>query len=211
MPRPTSRSSARSRAKGMQRRGRKMASPADAKLPNASGKENAEGANVDKIRDILFGSQMRDYEKRFMRLEDTVTKAIETLRDDMTKRFDTLSNYMKEEADSLSQRVKAEKSERSESAKEIAREIKDGAKVIEKKLSQLEEQMSDGPGELRSKILETSKSTSAEIDKLRRDTTAALNREVDVLRDEKTDRAGLADLFNEFSLRLKNKFELPEE
>ena len=188
-----------------------MASPADAKLPSTSGKENAEGANVDKIRDILFGSQMRDYEKRFMRLEDTVTKALDTLREDMTKRFDTLSNYMKEEVDSLSQRVKAEKSERSESAKEISREIKDGAKLIEKKLSQLEESMSDGHGELRSKMLEHSKAVSAEIDKLRRDTTSALNREVEVLRDEKTDRAGLADLFNEFSLRLINKFELPEE
>jgi DNA repair exonuclease SbcCD ATPase subunit len=188
-----------------------MASPADAKLPNTSGKENAEGANVDKIRDILFGSQMRDYEKRFIRLEDTVTKAIETLREDMTKRFDTLSNYMKEEVDSLSQRVKAEKSERSDGVKEISREIKDSAKIIEKKLSQLEEQMSDGHGELRSKMLEHSKSMAAEIDKLRRDTTAALNREIDVLRDEKTDRAGLADLFSEFSLRLKNKFELPEE
>lgn len=188
-----------------------MASPADAKLPNSSSKENAEGANVDKIRDILFGSQMRDYEKRFSRLEDTVTKAVETLREDMTKRLDTLSNYMKEEVDSLSQRLKAEKSERTEGAKEISREIKDSAKIIEKKLSQLEEQMSDGHSELRTKLLEHSKSVSAEIDKLRRDTAAALNREVEVLRDEKTDRAGLADLFNEFSLRLKNKFELPEE
>ncbi len=60
-----------------------MASPG--KVPNASNnKENPEGANVDKIRDILFGSQMRDYEKRFVRLEDTVTKALETLREDMT-------------------------------------------------------------------------------------------------------------------------------
>ena len=48
------------------------------KSHNSSGKESAEGANVDKIRDILFGSQMRDYEKRFSRLEDNVTKAIET-------------------------------------------------------------------------------------------------------------------------------------
>src|SRR5271156_6831055 len=130
MPRPTSRRSARSRAKGMQRRGRKMASPADAKLPNTAGKENAEGANVDKIRDILFGSQMRDYEKRFMRLEDTVTKALDTLREDMTKRLDTLGSFIRQEVDSLSQRVKAEKAERSETAKEISREIKDGAKLI---------------------------------------------------------------------------------
>jgi DNA repair exonuclease SbcCD ATPase subunit len=188
-----------------------MASPADAKDPNATGKDNAEGANVEKIRDILFGSQMRDYEKRFVRLEDTVTKALETLREDMTKRLDTLSSYMKEEVDSLGQRIKAEKSERSEVVKEISREIKDGSKIVEKKLSQLEEQISDEHTELRAKMLEHSKSVSAEIDKLRRDTTAALTREVEALRDEKTDREGLADLFSEFSLRLKNKFELPEE
>src|ERR1700689_4105642 len=181
MPQKASRTSRRQGIKSPKRRGRKMASAA--KDPNPSNKEAPEGANVDKIRDILFGSQMRDYEKRFVR----------------------------QEVDSLSTRVKSEKSERSEGLKEISREIKDGTKIIEKKLSQLEEQMSDGQSELRAKLLEHSKSVSAEIDKLRRDTTAALNREVDVLRDEKTDRASLADLFNEFSLRLKNKFELPEE
>jgi DNA repair exonuclease SbcCD ATPase subunit len=188
-----------------------MASPADAKVPDTSGKENTEGANVDKIRDILFGSQMRDYEKRFSRLEDTVTKSLDTLREDMTKRLDTLGNFMKEEVDSMSQRLKAEKSERAEGEKEIAREIKDGVKMLEKRLGQLEEHLTDSQSDLRGKMLEHSKSVSAEIDKLRRDTSAALNREVESLRDEKTDRAGLADLFNEFSLRLKNKFELPEE
>src|SRR6202000_2184865 len=71
-PPPNPRETAKSkRVIEIQRRGRGMASPAHAKIPN-SGKENAEGANVDKIRDILFGTQMRDYEKRFVRLEETV-------------------------------------------------------------------------------------------------------------------------------------------
>jgi len=188
-----------------------MASPADAKVPNSSGKENAEGANVDKIRDILFGSQMRDYEKRFTRLEDTVTKAVETLREDMTKRLDTLSNYIKEETDSLGQRIKTEKSERSEGLKELARELKDAAKMIEKKLGQLEEQTSDAQSDLRAKLLEHSKSFSNEIDKLRRDSSASLDREVESLRNDKTDRAALADIFAEFSLRLKDDLELPEK
>ena len=187
-----------------------MASPADAKIPN-SGKENAEGANVDKIRDILFGTQMRDYEKRFVRLEETVLKQMDTLRDDMTKRLDTLSNFVQQEVDSLSQRIKTEKGERVETTKEFTREVKDAHKGFEKKLGQIEEAMADGSSEIRAKFLEHSKSVSSEIDKLRRDGTAALSREVETLRDEKTDRAGLADLFAEFSLRLKNKFELPEE
>ena len=188
-----------------------MASPAEAKIPNASGKEGAEGANVDKIRDILFGSQMRDYEKRFTRLEDNVTKAVENLREDMAKRLDTLSGFVQQEVDSLSQRLKTEKGERTDGFKEISRELKDAAKGLEKKLGQLEESFADGQSELRSKILEHSKAVMNEIDKLRRETAAALDSEVEVLRNEKTDRAALADLFAEFSLRLKNDLELPEK
>src|SRR6202043_4280464 len=120
MPQKASRTSRRQGIKSPKKRGRKMASAA--KDPNPSNKEAPEGANVDKIRDILFGSQMRDYEKRFVRLEETVTKAIETLREDMTKRLDPLGNYIKEETDSLGQRIKTEKSERAEGLKELTRE-----------------------------------------------------------------------------------------
>src|SRR6202162_5426794 len=104
MLRTIRRKSPRQGIKSRKRRGRKMASPAEAKIPNTSGKEGGEGANVDKIRDILFGSQMRDYEKRFIRLEDNVTKAIEGLREDMTKRLDNLRAFVRQEVDSLSTR-----------------------------------------------------------------------------------------------------------
>src|SRR5271155_1475847 len=211
MSRSIARRSPRHRLKSVKRRGRNMASPAEAKIPNQSGKEGAEGANVDKIRDILFGSQMRDYEKRFSRLEDNVTKAVENLREDMAKRFDTLSGFVQQEVDSLSQRLKSEKAERSEGLKDISRELKDAAKGLEKKIGQLEESFADGQSELRGKILEHSKAVMNEIDKLRREAAAALDSEVETLRSEKTDRAALADLFAEFSLRLKNDLELPEK
>jgi hypothetical protein len=187
-----------------------MASPAQAK-PGSSATEKNEGANVDKIRDILFGSQMRDYEKRFSRLEESVNKSLDTLRDDITKRLDTLGAFVQQEVESLSQRIKSEKSERAEGVKDLSRELKDAAKVLEKKLSQLDEQLSDGQSELRAKILEHAKAIAGEIEKMRRDAAASLDREVQGLRHDKTDRASLADLFSEFSLRLKNNFELPEE
>jgi len=185
-----------------------MASPGEARLPNSADKE---GANVDKIRDILFGSQMRDYEKRFARLEENLNKALDTLRDDLTKRIETLSGFVQKEVDSLSQRIKTEKSERGEEAKEIARELKDAAKALEKKITGLDAQLSDSQSELRSKILEHSKNFASEIERLRREAEAALGREVESLRRDKTDRAALADLLAEFSLRLKDSFNLPNE
>ena len=65
--------------------------------------------------------------------------------------------------------------------------------------------------ELRAKLLEHSKAISGEIEKLRRESASALDREVETLRHEKTDREALADLLAEFSLRLKNDLELPEK
>jgi hypothetical protein len=45
--------------------------PLQSRLPADSG-----AGNIDKIRDILFGSNMRDYEQRFARLEEALKKGI---------------------------------------------------------------------------------------------------------------------------------------
>ncbi len=184
---------------------------ADHEEKNATNGEVREGANVDKIRDILFGSNMREYEKRFARLEERLTKSSDALRDDLKKRFDTLESYVREEMESNNQRLKAEKAERSEGLKELTRETRDSAKSLEKKLSQLEEQLSSTQVDLRARILEQSKTLSNQIQKAKDELETALDREAETLRTDKTDRAMLADLFTELSLRLKDELELPEK
>jgi gas vesicle protein len=173
--------------------------------------EVREGANVDKIRDILFGAQMRDYDKRFARLEDRLIKDAEALREEMRKRLDALESFVKQEAEALGQRLKTEKTERGEAVKDLGRELRDTAKGIEKKIAQLDDDFNAGQGELRAKILEQFKSLSTEIKESHRALSTALNQEAQTLRGELTDRVALADLFSEVSLRLKKEFELPEK
>ena len=72
------------------KKGVRTAMSADPEEKNAANGELREGANVDKIRDILFGSNMREYEKRFARLEERLTKSSDALREDLKKRFDSL-------------------------------------------------------------------------------------------------------------------------
>jgi DNA repair exonuclease SbcCD ATPase subunit len=168
-----------------------------------------EGANVDKIRDILFGSQMRDYDKRFVRLEERLAKAADALRDDLKKRFDSLESFVQGEVESLHQRLKAEKSERVDSLKELTRETRDSSKTLESRLSQLDEHLTSAQGDLRTRILDQSKTLSSEIRKAHTEMETALEREAETLRNEKTDRAALADLLTEMALRLKDELELP--
>ena len=191
------------------KKGVRKAMPSDHEEKNAVNGEMKEGANVDKIRDILFGSNMREYEKRFARLEERLTKSSDALRDDLKKRFDTLESYVREEMDSNNTRLKAEKTERSENIKELTRETRDSTKSLEKKLSLLEEQLTSAQTDLRTRILDQSKSLSNQIQKMKDELEAALETEAETLRNDKTDRAQLADLFAELSLRLKDELELP--
>lgn len=172
--------------------------------------ENREAANVDKIRDIIFGSQMRDYEKRFARLEERLTADALALREDTKKRFDTLEAFVQKEVDSLSQRLKGEKSERAEALKELTRELRDTAKTIDKRLSQLDDQLAKEAAALRSQLLEQSKQLAAEAEAKHRALSSVLDREAQSLRTDKADREALADLFTEMAMRMRNELRLPE-
>jgi len=212
MARPARRRSAVSKlGKTRKKRGRKMASPAKSHSNNNPEVEAHEGANVDKIRDILFGSQMRDYDKRFGRLEDRLIKDAESLREEMKKRFETLEAFVQKELESLGLRLKTEKSERAESVKELGVQLRDSSKAFDKRLGSLDDQLSGDTAELRARILEQSKALTSEIAEKSREVKRLLDTEVETLRTDKADREGLGDLFTEFGLRLKNEFNLPEK
>jgi DNA anti-recombination protein RmuC len=179
-------------------------------MPQPSGDADLSGAgNIDKIRDILFGVQMRDYEKRFSRLEERLIKESNDLRDDTKKRFDALEQYLKQELESLNLLVTAEQNTRGEAVEALAQGIKDTARNFEKKTAQMDEQTTRSQRELRQQILDQSKSLNDEIRMKYEELTAALQREASELRTDKTDRASLAALFTEVALRLNNDFKIP--
>lgn len=184
--------------------GKRPAAPAA-----AAGAEAAGPGNLEKIRDILFGAQVHDFEKRFARLEERLLKETSDARAETKKRFDALEAFIKKEVESLSDRVKTEQAERTESGKEILRELHEAARGLEKKLAQLDDVTTRSQRELRQQILDQSKALTEEIRTRVRESAAALSKELKELRAEKTDRAALAGLFTDAAMRLSNDFKQP--
>src|SRR5579863_8550038 len=81
---------------------------------NGDAESNGGVENLDKVRDILFGSQIRDNERRFSRLEERVAKETADLREESRKRLESLDGYVRKELQSLLERVKGEQSQRAE-------------------------------------------------------------------------------------------------
>lgn len=169
----------------------------------------AEGGNVDKIREILFGGQMRDYEKRFAHLEERLVKESGELREDTKRLLEALETFVKKEFEALGYRLQAEQKGRDESVQGVSRELRDTARTLEARLAQFDEQTTQAQRDLRQQLLDQSKSLSEEIRRKYDEASAVIERKVADLNHEKTDRASLSALFTEVALRLNNEFKIP--
>lgn len=185
----------------------KTASPdaeARSMLPDEAGV-----GNLDKVRDILFGGQMRDYDRRFAKLEERLARDTAELKEDVKKRLAALEEFIKNEADTLATRIKAEHDERTDATKDLSRELHDVSKAFEKKTGQLDDQIARVQRELRQQVLDLNKHLTDEIQHKADEVLARLAQESHELRVDKADRATLAALLTEVAMRLTNELTIP--
>lgn len=185
---------------------------AEASTPNTVSNDdamNAESGNVDKIREILFGGQMRDYDKRFNRLEERLLKESAELREDSRRRVEALETFVNKEFAALVNRLQAEQQSREGSIQTMSRELNEAIRSLDAKLTQFYNQSTEAQHDLRQQLLEQSKNLNEEIRRKHDDVSATLERELAELNHEKTDRTSLSALFTEVALRLNNDFKIP--
>lgn len=181
--------------------------PPEPRLPFTEAREE-EG--IDKVRDILFGAQVRQYEQKFKHLEDLIQKEITNLRSETTKSAATLETYVKKEQEALSEQVKNEQSARTESVEELSDKLDRAIKNLEKKMGQLSEKVIAGQRDLQEQILQQSKSLMEEIRSQNSQVSSSLDESVNELRTDKMDRLSFANLLMEVAMRLKDEFKIPE-
>lgn len=165
--------------------------------------------NVDKIRDILFGSQMRDYESRFARLEETLVKENAEIRETSRRRFEQLESFVKRELEAIQARFKSERDERLDGSAQQARELKELNDGLSRRIRDLDDRSSNVERELRGQLMQQARDLTDEINAIHEQLTALLEKRYSELKDAKTDRAALATLFTEVSLRLSDQFRIP--
>ena len=165
--------------------------------------------NVDKIRDILFGTQMRDYESRFARLEETLIKETLEIRETNRRRFDQLESYIKREFETVQTRLKTERDERSDGSSQQSRELKELNDTLSRRIRDLDDRETNVERELRSDLLQQARDLTEEVRTRHDEMATILEKRINELREGKTDRATLASLFTEVAMRLSDQFQIP--
>src|SRR6185312_3604519 len=162
----------------------------------------AQPESLDKVRDILFGSQMRAVETRLQGLEERLRREHEAIKTDFSKQVESLDAFIRSEVQILAERLGGERTKRTEELKSLAAEIKEAIRALEKRHVKLEEATNMADAGLRDQLLMQSKAAATELAKLGDRLAAELQRSHQELKSTKTDRAALSSLFSELAARV---------
>ncbi len=151
-----------------------------------------ESGNLEKVRDILFGQQSREIERRLTHSEERLRGDLEGMEREGGERIAALEGFFKQELQALKDRLTTEANARLELAERTARQAEMDRTDAERKLSVQAQTSETSLAELREALLEQGKRFAADLKLLREHTQATLEREVTVLKRDKLDRQTLA-------------------
>ncbi len=163
-----------------------------------SGRSLISEGNLDQVREILFGAQLKEHDKRFADLENLIKTELDHFQNDFQSRLGMLEDYIRSEVQSISGKLKKEQTERIADT-----ERHDHHKqATQQRLSDLEEQLDTSGREMREMILKQCKNITNTAEKNYETLKNALVEKANELHEAKTDRTALAAMFSEMAIRL---------
>jgi hypothetical protein len=165
----------------------------------------AETGSIDQIRDIIFGSQMKEYERRFQRLEERSQQRIEELHAEVGNRLDTIEAFVRKELDAEGERLKSEQSARSDAVKALSNEIGEAVRSLSKSIEALAEKQANEAHALRQQAMDLSNSLSEEMRQKHGESSQRLDQAVRELDDGKVARKALSEILLEMAVRLSDE------
>ena len=158
--------------------------------------------NIDKIRDLLFGGQMRDYDKRFKFIEERFNQENIHFREDMFQRIKVLEERIEDEIEHLNEKAKMARGEHQSAAANLELALNSLTKELNNRITQLNDQFSKNIKTLRQQTHNKIQELAMQIRQQNDSLVGLFNQEVAKIQEEKVNRSDLAAFFNELAVRL---------
>ena len=159
--------------------------------------------SLDQVRDILFGTQMRDQDRRFLSIEEKIAADFAAFREETRQSLGQLETFIKNELATLGSYLATEARQRQEATATLRNELTATAQTLEKQLGEVNAQHAAAEADVRRQLLEHSATARNELKTTQSELTTYVEKLAADLRHAKADRTALAGLFNEMATRLQ--------
>ncbi|AFY74251.1 hypothetical protein Syn7502_02243 [Synechococcus sp. PCC 7502] len=166
--------------------------------------------NIDQIRDIIFGAQLRDYNTRFDKLESELANFRQELLDRIQEVKTTNASDLRSAIDIVDKRIKALQITGEEERNDLRQIIDRTHRKSSSNFEKLSEDLELSTSSLRDNLSETKSKLQDDIRNLRTYVQEELERRLSAIGNIKVSRDDMAEILFELGMRLKGTEFVPE-
>jgi predicted nucleic acid-binding Zn-ribbon protein len=169
--------------------------------------------NIELIRDILFGPQLKEYSDRLHHLENAhkafreeTASNLKNVRDELNKRTEEIKQILREfqsAVKTIREDLKVMGSSNAEEKNELRQQIDRLSKRLATNVSNLDEAMDKQVSSLRDDLVSSHRKQQADVLALRNEVFEELEKRLSSLSSMKITREDLAESFIEMAFKLK--------
>lgn len=160
--------------------------------------------HLSTIRDLLFGREMTEVDRRFARLEARLAEEHAALREALTARIDALESYVRDELASLNEGLGQERRTRSEAIDRVRQDSRTAEEALSRRVTEMQQSSESGGETVRRRIHEETTRAQEALRSTADDLMRRLDDRTALLDDRKADRKALAALFADAAARLED-------
>jgi DNA anti-recombination protein RmuC len=166
--------------------------------------------NIDQIRDIIFGAQLREYDNRF----DKIESDLKILQQDIQTRLEqvklVLTTELRTAFDSVEKKFKSLSTTTQEESADMRQQLDRMNRKFSTSIESLDEAIDSQTSSIRSDFSQSRDQLQEEIRSLKTQVLEELDRRFSVLREVKVSRDDMAEILFELGMRLKGSEFVPE-
>ncbi len=169
--------------------------------------------NIGQIRDLLFGSQMREYEKRFQSLESQISELLnfkQEIQERLNKTHDSLNKEIVAVGDSLEKRLKYLSLTTHEELNKINQDKSEFKQKTSVNLADLSKSVNSQFKNIKEELNQTQTKVDTDIDNLKKNIFEALEKHISSLKEVKVSRDDLAEVLFELCIKVKGTDFVPD-
>lgn len=165
--------------------------------PNTS-----EADNVDTIRDILFGNQMREFDRKFTQLEKNMSSDLEGLRRENSNQMDSLKSFIESEISILSAKLSKTEQAQIDEMDKLDSTIQKHFQTIEGKISSTNDTLDKLSRDSSQKFLKQSQDFTTNMSEQMKAARERMDGHREELSSAKVDKTLLSELLNNLALQI---------
>jgi len=159
--------------------------------------------NIDQIRDIIFGSQLRDYNGRFEKIESDLALLQQDIQDRVEQLKTILTAEIKSSVENLDKKIKTLALNSQEELTDLRQQGDRLNRKFSSSIEALDEALDQQTTSLREELGQTRDQLQEEVRNLKNQVLEELDRRFSLLTEVKVSRDDMAEVLFEVGMRLK--------